>query len=98
MALLQLASLPNSFTNMLHLERKSAFTATKPFQCRASNKSFPNSQTIPRRSAKFQPSTWNYDYIQSLNSEYMASFHSSSLIFFKSLCINYIFYPMYSRF
>ncbi|XP_019453842.1 PREDICTED: myrcene synthase, chloroplastic-like isoform X2 [Lupinus angustifolius] len=72
MALLQLASLPNSFTNMLPLERKSLFIASKPFQCRASNNSFANSREyISRRSANFQPSLWSYDYIQSLSSEYM---------------------------
>ncbi|CAL0321532.1 unnamed protein product [Lupinus luteus] len=92
MALLQLVSLPISLTNILHVKRKSTLVATKPFQCMASNNSVPNIQSIPRRSTKFEPSIWSYDYIQSLSSEYMASFHSSSLIFFKPVCVLIIYF------
>ncbi|KAK7245201.1 hypothetical protein RIF29_40036 [Crotalaria pallida] len=72
MALLQLIGpLAISFpARTLPLERNSSFIATKKNpSCRASNNS--NCQTISRRSANYQPSIWNHDYIQSLRSEYM---------------------------
>ncbi|MED6208432.1 hypothetical protein PIB30_045005 [Stylosanthes scabra] len=47
------------------------FSVTCATPCKASSNSFNNeTQIIQRRSANFQPSIWNYDYIQSLNSEY----------------------------
>jgi hypothetical protein len=43
----------------------------RPTKCKATYEvANDHSQTIHRRSSKFQPSIWTDDYIQSLNSEY----------------------------
>ncbi|KAJ8765354.1 hypothetical protein K2173_012051 [Erythroxylum novogranatense] len=36
-------------------------------------------QEVPRRSANYQPSVWNYDYIQSLNSEFLAESYTERI-------------------
>lgn len=82
MALLQITSLPFSFAKLpLPRETKSSYLEKRSFnlhggtQPKASFKVYNTNQTITRRSANFEPSTWSYDYIQSLSTEYKVCFY-----------------------
>ncbi|XP_058727505.1 terpene synthase 10-like isoform X2 [Vicia villosa] len=78
MAFSTLAPYPISFTNIfLPLKKRSSSLAIwnsnfhRTTQCKATYEvANDHSQTVPRRTFKFQPSIWTYDYIQSLSSEY----------------------------
>jgi hypothetical protein len=63
----------------------------RPVQCMSASK-ISNSPNISRRSANYQPSIWNYDYIQSLKNEYVVHtfcycFHLIALILLVLLTI-----------
>lgn len=82
MALLQITSLPFSLAKLpLPRETKSSYLEKRSFnlhggtQPKASFKVYNTNQTITRRSANFEPSTWSYDYIQSLSTEYKVCFY-----------------------
>ncbi|KAK7271346.1 hypothetical protein RJT34_27159 [Clitoria ternatea] len=77
MAFIQFLPLPISLTKMkmLSMGEISSFirrnNVTSQIRCTVSNTNFDNSSQILRRSSNFQPSIWNYDYIQSLSSDHM---------------------------
>ncbi|KAL6327457.1 hypothetical protein AAG906_019770 [Vitis piasezkii] len=77
MALLTLSS--NPFFTFTRLQPTSRFCRGKsqgvcisgPVQCTGGAKTSSQTAVIVRRTANFQPSIWDYDYIQSLTSDYV---------------------------
>ena len=77
MALLTLSS--NPFFTFTRLQPASRFCRGKsqgvcisgPVQCTGGAKTSSQTAVIVKRTANFQPSIWDYDYIQSLTSDYV---------------------------
>ncbi|WKA02028.1 hypothetical protein VitviT2T_020269 [Vitis vinifera] len=85
MALLTLSS--NLFFTFTRLQPTSRFCRGKsqgvrisgPVQCTGGAKTSSQTAVIVRRTANFQPSIWDYDYIQSLTSDYVGQTYTRQL-------------------
>ncbi|KAJ9685395.1 hypothetical protein PVL29_017433 [Vitis rotundifolia] len=85
MALLTLSS--NPFFTFTRLQPTSRFCRGKsqgvcisgPVQCTAAAKTSSQTAVIERRTANYQPSIWDHDYIQSLTSDYVGETYTRQL-------------------